>query len=230
MDLLQDVVNLLFPDSCAGCFGDVGQNEKPICYRCRTSLPAIVSRPVGNHAPLEKKFLGLLPLLHCLAFLKFQKGGITQRLLHALKYQNQPDVGEILGRLFAEELKFNGLTTRFDYILPIPLHSSKLKKRGYNQAMAIARGMAEGLESEANDQILIRARATETQTKKGKLERILNVGEVFALDPEHKNLLHGKQILLVDDVITTGSTMEACARLLIREPVAGLSVATLAIA
>lgn len=230
MALLQDVVNLLFPEGCAGCFGDIGQSEKPICYRCRSRLPVIVSNPVSNHALLEKKFLGLLPLIHCLAFLRFQKGGITQRLLHALKYQNQPEVGEVLGRLFAEELLSRGFLSRFDFIIPIPLHSSKLKKRGYNQAMAIAKGMAEGFGTVASEDILIRAKATETQTKKGKLERILNVGEVFALNPEQLHLLQGKHILLVDDVVTTGSTMEACAKLLIREPLSSLSIATLAMA
>jgi ComF family protein len=230
VNLFLDIVNFLYPDACVGCFGDVGQSEKPICYSCRSRLPSLISFPVSNHPQLEKKFLGLLPLKHCLAFLKFQKGGITQRFLHALKYQNQPEVGEILGRLFAEELKKKGLQTQFDLILPIPLHSSKLKKRGYNQAMAIAKGMADGFGALASDQILIRSQATETQTKKRKLHRILNVGEVFALSEKEKGQMEGKQILLVDDVITTGSTMESCAKLLVNEPLAGLSIATLALA
>jgi ComF family protein len=230
MGLWDDFLNLLYPDGCAGCFATLSPAEKPLCYSCRASLPMLISKPVENNSGLEKKFKGLLPLRHCLAFLQFQKGGITQRLLHALKYQNKPEVGTLLGILMANELTENGLQYKFDLVIPIPLHSSKLKSRGYNQAMAFAQGLADGFQTTACDSILVRTLATETQTRKGKLQRILNVGEVFAISPTEAEKLVGKNILLVDDVITTGSTMESCAKLFGEFPIQSLSIACLAVA
>lgn len=177
-----------------------------------------------------KKFDGLLPLRNAIAFLKFVKGGSTQRLLHGLKYGKRPEIGSVLGQILGNQIRKSGFTSSFDLILPIPLHSHKLQTRGYNQAMQIAEGLGRAFQSETTDQILVRTKATETQTRKGKLQRILNVGEVFGLSPTRKQELEGKHILLVDDVITTGSTMEACGKILLQEPIASLSVATLAIA
>jgi ComF family protein len=193
-------------------------------------LPFVITKPFSNNSELSKKFAGLLPVKHTISFLKFEKGGSTQRLLHALKYGKRPEVGLLLGELMAVELRDAGLKPDFDYILPIPLHTKKLITRGYNQAMALAEGIANGFKTEASDSILIRTTATDSQTKKGKLQRILNVGEVFGIHPENRHLLKGKHILMVDDVVTTGSTMEACAKLLIQEPIGSLSIATIAMA
>ncbi len=230
MDILSDLLELVYPNHCASCLGPVSDSESPICIRCRLDLPVVIAKPFSNHEELSKKFAGLLPVKHSIAFLKFEKGGSTQRLLHALKYGKRPEVGVLLGRLLAAELSGAGLKLNFDYILPIPLHTKKLRTRGYNQAMAFAEGIANGFKTEANDSILIRTTATDSQTKKGKLQRILNVGEVFGIHPENRELLKGKHILMVDDVVTTGSTMEACAKLLIQEPIASLSIATIAMA
>jgi len=230
MEAIGDILELIYPNYCSSCLASVSETEIPICVQCRMELPVIVSNPFSNHDQLSKKFAGLLPLKYCIAFLKFEKGGITQRLLHALKYGKKPEVGIVLGQLLASQLITNGLNDNFDFILPIPLHSAKLKKRGYNQAMELAKGIASGFKTETNEDILIRTIATETQTRKGKVQRILNVGEVFGVNPSLKHLLEGKHILMVDDVITTGSTMEACAKLLIHEPIASLSIATIAIA
>lgn len=225
-----DLLELVFPQRCAGCGQPVSDAEDPVCINCRLDLPIILSHPFGNQTDLMMRFEGLLPLKYALAFLQFSKGGITQRLLHGLKYQFRPEIGQVLGQLFAADLLESGFTDKFDYILPIPLHSKKLKNREYNQSMMIALGMAEILQSEARADILIRKKATETQTRKGKLERLLNVGEVFALHPENQRLLEGKHILLVDDVITTGSTIEACGKILLESPLKHLSIASIALA
>jgi len=229
MKALSDILELIYPNHCASCLESVSESESPICIQCRMDLPVILSKPFNNNEQLYKKFEGLLALKYCIAFLKFEKGGSAQRLLHALKYGNRPEVAFLLGQLLASELKEAGLKDAFDYILPVPLHTKKLKTRGYNQAMKFAEGIASGLEIEANDAILIRKKATETQTKKGRLHRIINVGEVFGIEPDSKQLLAGKHILMVDDVITTGSTMEACAKLINRESIASLSIASLAV-
>jgi len=177
-----------------------------------------------------KRFEGLVPVKHAIAYLQFIKGGSTQRILHALKYGRRPEVGQVLGRLLAADLEALGLKNNFDLVLPIPLHTKKRQTRGYNQAMAFAIGLSQGFACEASERILIRKKATETQTRKGRLDRILNVKEVFDLDPDQKAGLKGKRILLVDDVITTGSTIEACAKLIVAEPIESLSVAAIAMA
>jgi ComF family protein len=225
---VNDLLELVYPTFCASCLLSVSETEAPICLHCRSELPIWVSKPFKSHEPLFKKFEGLIPLKYAVAFLQFSKGGSTQRLLHSLKYEKRPEVGILLGKLLANSLLEAEMNQIFDLILPIPLHPAKLKVRGYNQAMAFAEGLAVGLQSQASDSVLIRTTATETQTRKGKLQRILNVNEVFQIVDSKKNELAGKHILLVDDVVTTGSTMEACARLVIQEPIASISVATIA--
>lgn len=225
-----DILELIYPNRCAACGGNVSESEGPICYSCRTDLPTVFSNPFSNHAELEKKFEGLLPIRHAIAFLKFSKGGPTQRLLHGLKYGQRPEIGSVLGKILGSQIRNAGFSGKFDLILPIPLHTKKLKLRGYNQAMKLAEGLAHSFDSHADDSTLIRMKATETQTRKGKLERILNVREVFGISPDKLKYLSGKHILLVDDVITTGSTMEACGRVLMEENPASLSIATLALA
>ncbi len=151
-------------------------------------------------------------------------------MLHALKYGRRPEIGQVLGRLLAQELRSVSPNQLFDLVIPVPMHEKKLRLRGYNQAMEFAKGIAQGLACDVSDQILLKQTKTETQTRKRKLERILNVKEVFAINPERKGELWNKRVLLVDDVITTGSTIEACAKLLIREPIGELSVASIAMA
>lgn len=230
MNVLTDTLEAIYPTLCPGCLGPISEAEEPLCIACRSELPVIIPNPFASNEVLWNKFLGLIPLKFASAFLKFTKGGRVQRMLHALKYQNKPELGIFLGEMMALHLKQSGFTHPVDLVLPIPLHSQKLKKRGYNQAMQIARGLATGLGINATDEVLIRSRPTETQTRKAKLERVLNVDEVFALHPVHEKSLAGKHIILVDDVVTTGSTMEACARLLAEKNLSSLSIATLAIA
>jgi ComF family protein len=230
MNPISDLLSLVYPETCVVCTGPVTLMEQYICMGCRPKLPRLLTSPFSNHAEIMKRFEGLVPIKHAIAYLQFIKGGSTQRILHALKYGRRPEVGQVLGRLLAADLESLGLQNSFDLVLPIPLHTKKMKTRGYNQAMEFAKGLAQGFACEVSDTILIRKKATETQTRKGRLERILNVKEVFDLNAEQKASLAGKRILLVDDVITTGSTIEACAKLIVAEPIARLSVAAIAMA
>lgn len=230
MQVFRDLLGLVFPEQCVVCAGSVTPAEQHICLSCRPQLPVLLSRPFSSHIQLKQRFEGLLPLDMAIVYLQFVKGGSTQRLLHALKYGRRPEIGQVLGRLLSAELQERNLVQPFDLILPVPLHLKKMKTRGYNQAMEFAIGLSEGFACDVSDDILIRRKATESQTRKGRLERILNVKEVFDLHPETRHRLRGKRILLVDDVVTTGSTLEACGKLLFLEPVQSLSIAAIALA
>lgn len=230
MNPIGDVLELVFPHHCVGCAGDVSESEAPLCLECRHSLPILLSDQSPDNEILKEKFSGLLHVSHAIAFLQFVKGGLTQRLLHGLKYGKVPEIGNVLGQILAGELKKRDLAREWDLILPIPLHTQKLQLRGYNQAMRFAEGIADGLKIEVSDDLLIRTTATQTQTKKGRLERFFNVSEVFAVAPNKEELLTGKRILLVDDVVTTGSTMEACGKILHGYPIGSLSIAAISIA
>lgn len=230
MNPIGDVLELVFPTHCVGCSGEVSESEAPICLDCRHSLPILLSDQSPDNEILKEKFSGLLHVSHAIAFLQFVKGGVTQRLLHALKYGKVPEVGNVLGQILAGELKKRGFTNEWDLVLPIPLHKNKRALRGYNQAMQFAEGIAGGLQIDVSDDILARISATQTQTKKGRLERFFNVSEVFAVAPHKEPFLTGKRILLVDDVVTTGSTMEACGKILHHYPIGSLGIAAISIA
>ena len=146
-----------------------------------------------------------------------------QKLLHELKYSNNPEIGVLLGRMYGSKLRQDGIT--FDAVLAIPLHKSKQKIRGYNQSDCFAQGISESLACVHYTDVLVRNKSTETQTKKGRFDRWLNVDEVFTV--KQRELIQNKKILLVDDVITTGATIEACAQSLIKHT-PNLSVASIA--
>jgi ComF family protein len=230
MAWLQDLSGLLFPEACTVCGRETQKTENALCQICRLDLPVILSNPLGNFPPMARKFEGLIPVKQAYAYLQFGKSSATRQILHALKYGRRPELARQMGLMLAEELLFRGLQEKPDLILPVPMHPSKELKRGYNQAFEFGRGLAERLGAEVSDQILLKQRVTETQTRKSKLARILNVSEVFVLDESNREALAGKNVWLVDDVITTGSTMLASARLLAEEPIQSLGLAAIAMA
>lgn len=230
MGIINDLLGLIFPNHCVSCLGDISESEYPVCLHCRHELPVILPEHTADNEVLQEKFSGLLKLSHAIAYLRFSKGGVTQRLLHALKYGRVPEVGNVLGQLLAGELKTRGIQDQWDLVLPVPLHKAKLAKRGYNQALHFAQGIATGLNIKVSDEILIRTTSTQTQTKKGRLERFFNVSEVFAVNGAKSMELDGKRILLVDDVVTTGSTLEACGKIIEQYPIQSLGIAAISIA
>jgi len=221
---LDDFTHLLFPFNCYGCGRSLDNCEKAICTHCREALPRTKYWLQRGNA-VEKLFWAKVPIESACAFLFFTKGGVAQALIHQLKYKGKTEVGEILGRLFAEVLSETPFR-EVDVIVPVPLHASKRKKRGYNQCDYIGRGVAVQLDKPLATGAVSRLRANETQTRKGVYERWINVRELFRVtDP---GSVAGKHVLLIDDVVTTGSTLEACADALLQVPGTKVSLATLA--
>lgn len=214
LKFFEDLVNLFYPRICLACGNSLYAREEVICTYCRFRLPKTNFHLLRDN-PVQKAFWGRADTESATSFLYFSKGGMVQQLLHHLKYRNRKDVGIYLGRLFAIELQQSVLFENIDTIIPVPLHPKKQKKRGYNQSEQIALGMNQILKVDLLPDALVRTRFTETQTKKSRYERWLNVGEMFAV--KNKYALRNKNILLIDDVITTGATLEACVHGLQRE-------------
>lgn len=223
----RDFLHLFFPRYCLACRGGLERGSEVLCVRCAMDLPRTqYHQDVDN--PVAKRFWGLLPISHAFGYLHFVKGGKVQALLHQLKYEGKPEVGHTLGRWYGHELREYGLAEEFDLIVPIPLHISKLRKRGYNQSDALAEGLAEGLQIPWDAKALQRTQATRTQTRMSRAERYANMAEVFTV--ARPEAIQGQRILLVDDVITTGATLQACGEALIAAQARTLSVAALAVA
>lgn len=208
-----DVYNLFYPSICAGCSKVLLHSENVLCLHCRHKLPFTNFHTYADN-PMEKHFWGKVNFDRAAAFLYFHKSNSVQRMMHMLKYRGRKDIGFYLGALYGEQLSQSESFKSVDIIIPVPLHISKQRIRGYNQAESIGMGLSETLGIPCETDILIRSTSTATQTRKSRLERWRNVGHVFeCIDTD---LIRGKDILLVDDVITTGSTMEACANELLK--------------
>jgi ComF family protein len=225
-DILIDFVSLLYPRYCFACREGLVKGEETICSRCMLELPR-THYHLDTENALYRRLQGRIPLKFAFAFFLFRKGGKVQHLLHALKYSNHPEIGETLGEVYGQELQQAGFNQKFNLIVPVPLHASRKRKRGYNQSEKFAAGLSKNLNIPFSD-ALLRATKTETQTRKTKLKRWQNVSEVFQVkEPE---LIRNQDILLVDDVITTGATIEACSQVLIEEGCSSISIASIAYA
>ncbi len=171
---------------------------------------------------------GILPIADFYAYLRFSKGGKVQKIMEKLKYENCPEIGTLLGSWYGAELKETGVEKRFDLIVPVPLHESKLRKRGYNQSDYFAKGLSQALEIPWDGTALVRKSKNETQTRKSRAERFKNVSGIFDLGAAAA--IKNQRVLLVDDVITTGATLFASAQPLLAGGCNSISLATLAVA
>jgi len=202
------------------------KSERQLCGYCLQKLPkARMVNSVQN--PVFDIFRGRIPISNAGAFLIFRRGGITRRLLHEIKYKDNRDLAVWLGEIYAAELSAQCVAT-VDMIIPVPLHPRKQKQRGYNQSEAFAEGLGAKSQVPVNTEILIRKTFTQTQTRKSRWERWRNVEEVFVA--ANGNTLQGKKILLVDDVVTTGATLEACARELLKAGALSVDIHVIAFA
>ncbi len=223
--LLNDFFALFFPNFCFGCSDGLAKGEEILCTRCLAELPRLDYYQSDDN-PIVNRFIGRVPVKHGWALLKFQKAGIVQNLLHQLKYNNHPEIGEKLGKILSLNIAGGGYDKEFDLLVPVPLHKRRRRTRGYNQSAMIAKGMSEVLQIPHSDIIVTRVTATKTQTKKSKMERWENVNYAFQVN--EADLVSGKRILVIDDVITTGATIEACAKCLLEAGAKEISIACLA--
>lgn len=181
-----------------------------------------------NENGVEKTLWGRIPFERAFSFLFFNQRGITQKLLHELKYKGNEELAVFLGSTYGKKISKTAESHKIDAIVAVPLHISKLRKRGYNQSLAFANGISEQLGIENLSEFLIRTKATETQTKKNRPERWENVSSIFSVIEPRK--FENRHVLLVDDVITTGATIESCANEIIRTCKCSLSIASIAFA
>lgn len=221
----KDFLDLIFPQNCVHCGRNLFDWEKSLCGICKNKLPigSYHLRPEKND--LTQKLQGLCPVSKCISFLKFSRKGMSQNLLHQLKYRNKPEIGWVLGKAFGKILEKQSYSKDWDIIIPVPLHPLKQKRRGYNQSEEFAKGLSEALKIPAEN-YLTRVKWTETQTNKSRIQRIENVSDVFELLPGKST--NQRRFLLVDDVITTGATLSACSNILWQNGAKTVDLATIA--
>lgn len=221
-------LDFAYPKICVACEKQSTDSESAICVDCLWNLPRTNSHISGNNV-LEYKLWGKLETSGVYSFLSFSKRGYVQNILHSLKYRNNTALGIFLGRLYASDLKSNDIFDEIDYLVPVPLHSDKLKSRGYNQAECIAKGIGEVLNVKVLNSFLIRTKTGASQTKKlGRFNRFKNLSDAFEISAVTEVNIKGKTVALVDDVLTTGSTVEAAGQELLKNGVSKLYILTIA--
>lgn len=224
-DIWDDFISLLFPRLCYACGNHLLRNENIICTECFISISRTNYHLIPDN-PVEQLFWGRCRITSAAAFSFYTRGSRIRKLIHNLKYGGVKEIGYELGRIYGHTLKNSGFTKEIDIIIPVPLHPSRQRKRGFNQSEYISSGIAEATGLKLDLRTLIRIRSSDTQTKRTRYERWMNVEGIFAITDSKS--LRGKHILLVDDVITTGSTIDACASELLKIDDVKVSVAALA--
>ena len=225
--MFNSILNLFFPKVCAGCRKLLFSNETVLCTICRHEMP-LTQYHLDAKNEAVKKFYGKIEIEHASALLYFNKKGIVQELIHNLKYKGQQEIGLILGNWYAEDLKELKLKIPFDIIIPVPLHKRKFKERGYNQVTTFGKALSEGLAITYDDTVLYRKKYSKTQSKKNLIGRSENIENIFDVLSTEK--YQNKHLLLIDDVLTTGATLEACSRALLKIPGVKISIVCMAMA
>lgn len=223
--MLKNLIKLFFPEVCSGCSEILLQNENVICISCRHNLPLTNNLLITENEAF-KKFYGRLSVEHVSAMLYYHKKGIVQELIHNLKYRNHQNIGSVLGDWYVEDLKKSKISNTIDYIIPVPLHKKRYKERGYNQVASFCEAIANGLEKEYDSTILIRSEYAITQSKKSLNNRNMVSETTFQI--QYSEMHHNKHFLLIDDVLTTGATLEACGKAILKIPGSKLSIITMA--
>jgi ComF family protein len=224
--VIKDLLNLILPMPCPTCEDMLVRNELILCTTCLYELPRTRYASYTDN-PVARLFWGRVYVENATALFRYEKGSRYQQLIHELKYRNRQDIGRVLGRMLGTELRGSAFGSA-DLILPVPLHPKKQRQRGYNQCDPIAKGISETLGIPWQADYLVRPSATLTQTGKSRRDRWSNVAGGF--ESKQGEELTGKHIILVDDVVTTGSTLDACASAILSGTQLRISMATLAVA
>ena len=225
--MLKSIVNLFFPKVCYACHNLLNDNEDTICMDCRHDLP-ITNFHFDNNDSVQKALYGRAKIENGTALFRFEKKGNVQRLIHNLKYKDHEHIGFVLGNWLGGELKTLESYKNIDAVIPVPLHKNKLRKRGYNQVALFGQQVAEALNADYLDDVLVKVTNTKSQVNKKRLARWTNSDELFTL--KNMEAIDNKHILVVDDIITTGATLEACISILNQAKNIKISIATMAIA
>ncbi|MFN3952389.1 MAG: ComF family protein [Thermaurantimonas sp.] len=226
---LKDFLNLVFPESCVHCGIELSQAEKFYCFQCE--MTAGFNQDYTLHTnPMTEVLYGRIPVTVAHFLFYFYRHTVVQSILHELKYRNNPELARYLGRIHGRLLKDNGQyrPDKNSIIIPVPLHKSKLRKRGYNQAEEYARGLSDVLKLPVNTTALVRRKYAETLTRRGRLLRWITLREAYRL--ERADEIAGKHCILADDICTTGATLERCYQELTRAHISSVSVFTIAFA
>ena len=225
--MIKNLINIFFPKVCYGCDNMMTDNEKYVCTKCRHELP-VTNFHFDNKEAVKKVLYGRVQLENATSLLRFEKKGIVQELLHKLKYKGYQEIGKFFGDWLGSELRLSNNYRDVDMVIAVPLDRRKLRKRGYNQVHYFSKAIAESLGVPVLDNVLLKTGTTQTQVFKKRSLRWNTNKEVFKVT-DYK-FISGKHILLCDDIITTGATIEACANQLIKAPDVKISIATMAIA
>ncbi|WP_222611305.1 ComF family protein [Winogradskyella echinorum] len=221
------MLNIFFPAVCEACSTVLSDNETVVCTSCRHQLP-VTNFHFNDSETVKKIVYGRVQLENATALLHFSKKGIVQQLLHNLKYRGHEQISAFLGKWLGAELSTIKAYKDVDVVIPVPLYKTKLRQRGYNQVSKFGKEVANALNANYNDTVLVKTKSTKTQVFKGRLTRWNDDGALFSIT--EKQSLKGKHILLVDDIITTGATVESCASVLLKIDNIKLSLVTMAIA
>ncbi|MDO5972372.1 phosphoribosyltransferase family protein [Flavivirga aquimarina] len=225
--MFKPLINLFFPKVCHVCQNILSDNEETICTDCRHNLP-VTNFHFNNDDTVPKVLYGRAKVKNGTALFRFEKKGIVQQLIHGLKYKGYENIGIFLGNWLGGELKNIDSYKTIDVVIPVPLHKKKLKKRGYNQVAKFGQQIAKALKVAYKDNTLLKVTSSKSQVDKKRLARWNNSNELFTL--VNSESIENKHILLVDDIITTGATLEACITTLNRAKNIKISIATMAIA
>jgi len=225
MKIFKDLFRIFYPDLCANCDNQLTKNENVICTFCRHDLPLT---PFKNYQEnkIIASFYGRVAIEKANSLLYYRKTGITKKLIHELKYKGNEDVGTFFGNWLGEILKENKEFANIDFIVPVPLHPNKLRQRGYNQVTKFGKQLSFHLKKPLIENILQRTSTAKTQTFKARFERFNNIDTKFHLNDT--SIFANKHILLIDDVITTGATLESCAKELQKTTPIKISILTMA--
>jgi ComF family protein len=227
-DLGHGISHLFYPRLCEGCSKPLLAEEEVLCLNCNVfNLPRTAYHHIAENET-AMRFAGRVPIIKATSFAYFTTDGLLQHLLHQLKYKERKGIGIFLGKQLGYDLKQLDWQKGIDFIVPVPLHPEKEAARGYNQTELIARGLGDALKIPVITNLLYRTRNTESQIQKSREQRISNMHDAFEVRNSEKYT--SKHMLLIDDVLTTGATLEACATALLTIPQTRVSIATIGVA